>query len=203
MPEYPRVKVDELPDAPNPTAHKKEVDEALGIDSFGFNVYVARPGERLPWGYHYHPDHEELLYVLEGELAVETPATRSERDSTNGENGADRGENGSDVVNDGTDEDGRETLHIGAGEALFVPPGAPQCARAAGEGATKVIAVGAPKDSDGSVIEEYCPACETVTDRTYEERESKAGTEDDGGRIYVLFCAACGTETDRLEAGSG
>ena len=72
MPDYRKVVVDELPDAPSPTRHKKEVDEAVGAGAFGFNVYVADPGERVPWGYHYHPDHEELFYVLDGELAVDT-----------------------------------------------------------------------------------------------------------------------------------
>jgi quercetin dioxygenase-like cupin family protein len=72
MPEYTKVDVDDLPDAPNPTRHKKEVDEAVGATEFGFNVYVAAPGEELPWGYHRHPDHEEVFYVVEGTLAVDT-----------------------------------------------------------------------------------------------------------------------------------
>ncbi|MFC5136280.1 MULTISPECIES: cupin domain-containing protein [Haloferacaceae] len=71
MTDVTKVAVEELPDAPNPTRHKKEVDEALGVTEFGFNYYVADPGERLPWGTHRHPDHEELFYVLEGALEVE------------------------------------------------------------------------------------------------------------------------------------
>ena len=39
--DYPTVAVDDLPDAPNPTRRKKEVDEAVGATAFGFNVYVA------------------------------------------------------------------------------------------------------------------------------------------------------------------
>lgn len=73
MPDYRTVTVDDLPDAPNPTRHKKEVDEAVGAGAFGFNVYVADPGELVPWGRHRHPDHEELFYVIEGEVVVETP----------------------------------------------------------------------------------------------------------------------------------
>ncbi|MFB6149928.1 MAG: cupin domain-containing protein [Halobacteriales archaeon] len=72
MAEYEKVTVEALPDTPNPTRHKKEVDEAVGATEFGFNLYVADPGEQLPWGYHRHPDHEELFYVLAGTLAVET-----------------------------------------------------------------------------------------------------------------------------------
>jgi mannose-6-phosphate isomerase-like protein (cupin superfamily) len=167
MPEYPRVQVDEVSDTPNPTAHKREIDEALGANAVGFNLYVARPGERLPWGYHYHPDHEELLYVLDGKLEIETDG-RLDRESS---------------------------FRVGAGEALLIPAGAPQCTRAVGESSARVIAVGAPKDADSAVIEEYCPACEKRTDRTYEPIEAE------GEPIYVLSCTECGTETDRFGAG--
>jgi quercetin dioxygenase-like cupin family protein len=71
MVDFEKVAVEALPDAPNPTRHKKEVDEAVGATEFGFNVYEAAPGERVPWGYHRHPNHEELFYVLSGALAVE------------------------------------------------------------------------------------------------------------------------------------
>ena len=167
MPEHPRVQVDEVSDTPNPTAHKREIDEALGANAVGFNLYVARPGERLPWGYHYHPDHEELLYVLDGKLEIETDG-RLDRESS---------------------------FRVGAGEALLIPAGAPQCTRAVGESSARVIAVGAPKDADSAVIEEYCPACEKRTDRTYEPIEAE------GEPIYVLSCTECGTETDRFGAG--
>jgi quercetin dioxygenase-like cupin family protein len=71
--EFRKVAVDDLPDAPNPTRRKKEVDEAVGATEFGFNVYVADPGQQLPWGEHRHPSHEELLYVVAGEIRAETP----------------------------------------------------------------------------------------------------------------------------------
>jgi quercetin dioxygenase-like cupin family protein len=71
--EFRKVAVDDLSDAPNPTRRKKEVDEAVGATEFGFNVYVADPGQQLPWGEHRHPSHEELLYIVAGEIRVETP----------------------------------------------------------------------------------------------------------------------------------
>lgn len=70
---YEHVTVEDLPDAPSPTRHKREIDEAVGATEFGFNVYVAEPGEQLPWGYHHHPDHEEAFYVVTGEVRFETP----------------------------------------------------------------------------------------------------------------------------------
>lgn len=159
MADYEHVTVADLPDAPNPTTHKKEVDEAVGATAVGFNVYTADPGDRLPWGMHYHPDHEEIFYVVDGTVRFETP-------------------------------DGE--FAVESGEAFFVPPGAPQRAVAAGDGPAEVIAVGAPKDSDGAVIDEECPDCGESTDRDFE-----AVTED-GEQVYVLYCADCGAETDRL-----
>ncbi|MFC5277740.1 cupin domain-containing protein [Halorubrum rubrum] len=156
--EVTKVAVEGLPDAPNPTSHKKEVDEALGVTEFGFNYYVADPGQRLPWGTHRHPNHEELFYVLEGELAVE--------------------------LADGV-------VSVTAGEAVFVPPETTNLARAVGETPAHVIAVGAPKDDDGAVIEEPCPACGAKVDRTYEV----------DGDDYVLSCTACGATVDRLTPG--
>ncbi len=70
---YRKVALSEVSNTPNPTRVKKELDEALGIGSFGCNYYEADPGEQVPWGYHRHPEHEELFLVLAGELEVETP----------------------------------------------------------------------------------------------------------------------------------
>ncbi|SFR43488.1 cupin domain-containing protein [Halogeometricum limi] len=67
-----RVTVSDIPDTPNPTSHKREVDEAVGATAFGFNVLEVRPGEQVPWGYHSHPEHEELFYVVSGTLTVDT-----------------------------------------------------------------------------------------------------------------------------------
>jgi quercetin dioxygenase-like cupin family protein len=178
--EYPRVRVEEVPDTPNPTIHKKELDEALGVSAFGFNLYVARPGERLPWGYHVHPDHEEVLHVLEGELLIETEPNRSPT-----------------AIADGSadEKDPEDAFRIEAGDVLFVPPGVGQCARAIGSDPARVIAVGAPKDDDSAVLSEFCPTCDTLTDRTHEVHET------DGETVYVLSCTDCDTETDRFGVG--
>lgn len=70
---YRKIDPDELADAPSPTTRKKEIDEAVGARTFGCNLYEAEPGQQISMGYHYHPDHEELMYVLEGRLRFETP----------------------------------------------------------------------------------------------------------------------------------
>ncbi|QZP37534.1 cupin domain-containing protein [Halobaculum magnesiiphilum] len=161
---YRHVAVDDVPNTPNPTRAKRELDEAVGASLFGCNYYEADPGERVPWGYHRHPDHEELFYVIAGELEVETPA---------------------------------RTYRVGADEAFFVPADAPNRAVAAGDEPCRFLAVGAPKDADGAVICEECPACGAATDREYEVEATGEGADPDA-EVYVLRCAACGAETDRF-----
>lgn len=157
-----RVTVSELPDAPNPTSHKREVDEAVGATAFGFNVYEAAPGEQIPWGYHSHPEHEELFYVLSGRLAVDT-------------------------------EEG--VVRADAGDAVFVAAGEANRVRNDGDETARVVAVGAPKDSDDAVIEEPCPTCGEVSEWTRETVEA------DGRTVSVLSCASCGAEVRRFGAG--
>jgi uncharacterized cupin superfamily protein len=69
---YRKVDIDDLPDAPSPTKKKTEIDEAVGATAFGCNLYVLDPGEPASFGYHKHPEHEELFYVLDGTLEFET-----------------------------------------------------------------------------------------------------------------------------------
>ena len=163
---YRTVDVDEVANTPNPTRVKRELDEALGVSTFGCNYYEANPGERVPWGRHRHPDHEELFFVLAGELAVETP-------------------------------DGE--FRVGADEAFFVPEDAPNRAVAAGDDPCRFLAIGAPKESDGAVIGEPCPACGAETDREY-EIENEGDGEHPDVEEYVLYCADCGAEADRFSA---
>ncbi|UIP01078.1 cupin domain-containing protein [Halobaculum sp. CBA1158] len=163
---YRHVAVEEVANTPNPTRVKRELDEAVGASLFGCNYYEADPGERVPWGYHRHPDHEEMFYVIAGELAVETP---------------DR------------------TYRVGPDEAFFVPENAPNRAVAAGDEPCRFLALGAPKDADGAVIEEACPACGAVTDREYEVQTVDAGVNPDVTE-YVLSCAECGETVDRFSA---
>lgn len=69
---YRKVRIGDLPNAPSPTDTKKEIDEAVGATELGCNLYVANPGEPTSFGYHEHPEHEELFYVLEGTVEFET-----------------------------------------------------------------------------------------------------------------------------------
>ena len=52
---------------------RRSLTEALDLTTLAAAVYTIEPGEQLPQTYHYHDQREELFYVLEGELTVETP----------------------------------------------------------------------------------------------------------------------------------
>lgn len=62
--------IDPTPD--RPCVHRA-IGDAAGLSELAINVYEADPGEQLPLAYHYHDEQEEAFYVLDGELAVETP----------------------------------------------------------------------------------------------------------------------------------
>lgn len=70
---YRQFALEDVPNTRAPSRVKKELDEYVEASTFGCNVYEAEPGTIVPWGYHRHPEHEELFLVLEGELAFETP----------------------------------------------------------------------------------------------------------------------------------
>ena len=62
--------LDTVPDRP---CELRRVSDAAGLSQMAVNRFRAEPGEQLPLAYHYHDDQEELFYVVEGSLAVETP----------------------------------------------------------------------------------------------------------------------------------
>jgi mannose-6-phosphate isomerase-like protein (cupin superfamily) len=64
------TEVDPVPDRP---CELRRVSEAAGLSQVAVNRFSADPGEQLPLAYHYHDEQEELFYVVEGTLAVETP----------------------------------------------------------------------------------------------------------------------------------
>jgi mannose-6-phosphate isomerase-like protein (cupin superfamily) len=51
----------------------RRISEPAGLSSMAVNRYHADPGEQLPLAYHTHDKQEELFFVAEGTLFVETP----------------------------------------------------------------------------------------------------------------------------------
>ncbi|USZ71583.1 cupin domain-containing protein [Natronosalvus halobius] len=62
--------VDPAPDRPSEC---RKLSEPGGLETMAINRFHAAPGEELPLAYHYHETQQEAFYVLEGDLAVETP----------------------------------------------------------------------------------------------------------------------------------
>lgn len=63
--------VEPMEDRPSET---RSISDAVGLENLGVRVYEVAPGEDIPYaGLHYHDEQEELFYVVDGELSVETP----------------------------------------------------------------------------------------------------------------------------------
>jgi uncharacterized cupin superfamily protein len=56
----------------SPAAAKRPLGRALGTGEVALNHYELEPGDAFGFGYHRHPDQEEVFYVLEGEATFET-----------------------------------------------------------------------------------------------------------------------------------
>lgn len=63
----------EVPPEPGRPCEKRSISDAAGLSELGCHLYVAEPGEQLPLAYHVHERQEEVFFVLEGVLSVETP----------------------------------------------------------------------------------------------------------------------------------
>jgi uncharacterized cupin superfamily protein len=57
---------------------RRSITDAVGLSTVAAAVYELEPGDELARTYHYHEQREELFYVLEGTLAVETPGREYE-----------------------------------------------------------------------------------------------------------------------------
>ncbi|MEF8781278.1 MAG: cupin domain-containing protein [Haloferacaceae archaeon] len=70
---YHDVSLDEIEPHPEHECDRRTIAEAVDLDHVGLSRYLAEPGEQVPQHYHLHETQEELFYVVEGEMHVETP----------------------------------------------------------------------------------------------------------------------------------
>lgn len=70
---YHYVDIGTLDPAPDRPSMKRSVSDACGLDRLAAHVYEVDPGEEIPLAYHYHDEQEEVFYVTDGRLHVETP----------------------------------------------------------------------------------------------------------------------------------
>ena len=67
-----RVSTDDPDRRMGPSADKRALSGALGTTDLALNYYELAPGDAFGFGYHCHPDQEEVFYVLEGTATFET-----------------------------------------------------------------------------------------------------------------------------------
>jgi uncharacterized cupin superfamily protein len=67
-----RSAIDEVENWLSPATEKRPLARALGADHVAVNYYELGPGEAFGFGYHRHPDQEELFVILAGEATFET-----------------------------------------------------------------------------------------------------------------------------------
>jgi mannose-6-phosphate isomerase-like protein (cupin superfamily) len=67
-----RVSVDDPDRRMGPAADKRALSEPLGTTDIAVTHYELAPGDTLGFGYHRHPEQEEVFYVVEGTATFET-----------------------------------------------------------------------------------------------------------------------------------
>jgi uncharacterized cupin superfamily protein len=55
-----------------PAADKRALSAALGTSDLALNYYELDRGDSFAFGYHRHPEQEEVFYVIEGTVTFET-----------------------------------------------------------------------------------------------------------------------------------
>ena len=70
---YHVVDFDAIEPHPDHESDRRTLQSTLDLEHVGMSIYTAAPGEQIPQMYHSHDTQEELLYVIEGEMHVETP----------------------------------------------------------------------------------------------------------------------------------
>lgn len=67
-----KVDIERLDSWMGPADVKRPVGKALGLEHAAMNYYELAPGDAFGFGYHRHPNQEEVFYILEGEATFET-----------------------------------------------------------------------------------------------------------------------------------
>ena len=70
---YHHIDPEELPETADYPCDRRAISEAAELTTVHAATYEMAPGEALSRVYHYHDQREELFYVLDGTVHVETP----------------------------------------------------------------------------------------------------------------------------------
>ncbi|MFC7141361.1 cupin domain-containing protein [Halosimplex aquaticum] len=67
-----RVSRDDCERRMGPAADKRALSAALDAEELALNYYELEPGDSFGFGYHRHPEQEEVFYVVDGTATFET-----------------------------------------------------------------------------------------------------------------------------------
>jgi len=67
-----KTAIEEIEDMMSAATVKRSLSEAVGAEDVAVNYYELEPGETFGFGYHRHPDQEELFHILSGTATFET-----------------------------------------------------------------------------------------------------------------------------------
>jgi len=67
-----QVRIDDIDSWLGPASVKRPVSKELGAQHVAVNYYELEQGDTFGFGYHRHPEQEEIFYVLDGVATFET-----------------------------------------------------------------------------------------------------------------------------------
>jgi len=66
------VDVDDIDSWMGPASVRRSLTRALGTENLAVNYFELAPDETFGYGYHCHPDQEEVFFLLDGTATFET-----------------------------------------------------------------------------------------------------------------------------------
>lgn len=169
-----RISIEETSSAGGDGVGRSRLSESLGARDLAIIHYRIAPGEELPAGLHAHADQEEVFVVLDGTATFEVydvvVADGYLLDD-------------SDPLDDPDDGPFAGELVVETGETVRFAPGEFQSGRNDGDEELRLLALGAPLESEDVRLPVDCSECDHEDVRL-----------DVGEPKLSLVCPRCGAE---------
>ena len=168
-----RISIEQTDPATGDVFDRRRLSESLDASALVITHYRVAPGEGLPAGLHAHADQEEVFVVLEGTATYEVFDV--ETDSYLLEDSA--------LLDDSNDGPLAGELVVETGETVQLAPGEFQSGRNDGDEELRLLALGAPPESEDVRIPVDCPECD------HEDLRLDVGETE-----LTVVCPGCGAE---------
>jgi quercetin dioxygenase-like cupin family protein len=67
-----QIRIEDIDSWMGPASVKRPLSQELDAEHVAINYYELEPGETFGFGYHRHPEQEEIFYLLDGVATFET-----------------------------------------------------------------------------------------------------------------------------------